>query len=235
MKSVIVITLFALIAGAGCADASDERTERDLSERAERDAAREERSRTDREDPENLGEAMQELGKVLGELGGTIGGEAAVTPVDFRELRELIPDRVRGMEQTANSGERAGALGIKISTVERTFQSSDGEEEIALKLTDLGSLKNAATLGLNWLHLDVDREDDNGFERTREFKGHPAHETCTSAGDSDRCSMHVLVAERFVLELEGRGVDIDKLRDVAGDVDIKQLDKMRYDGVKDVD
>ncbi|MDZ4698299.1 MAG: hypothetical protein SH809_01225 [Rhodothermales bacterium] len=241
-SAFVVPVLVLLLVGTmlpGCSGGSDEREERIRAERMAREA--EEKEATEWEtaergdDPQNLGEAMEQLGQALGELGETIGGDAAVSPVDFRDLRDLIPDGVSGMEQTANSGERAGALGIMISKVERTFESSDGNEEIQLSLIDLGSLKNAAMLGFNWMQFEVDREDTNGFERTTDFKGFPAYEKATQHGDSEHTELHVVVAERFVLQLNGRGVDIDDLRDVAGDVDLKQLDKMRFDGVKAVD
>ncbi len=232
----ILSILLLLVVLPGCSRESDEREERLQTERLAREA--DEKETTDRErgrEPENLGQAMEQLGAALGELGETIRGDAAVSPVDFRELRDLIPDRVSGMDQTANSGERAGALGIMISKVERTFESSDGDEEIQLSLIDLGSLKNAAMLGFNWVQFEADREDDNGFERTTDFKGFPAYEKATRHGDSEHTELHVIVAERFVLQLSGRGVDFEDLRDVANDVDLKQLDKMRFDGVKAVD
>ncbi len=233
----ILSILLLLVALPGCSRESDEREERLQAERLEREAEEKEAEEREdaRRDPENLGQAMEQLGAALGELGETIGGDAAVSPVDFRDLRDLIPDQVSGMEQTANSGERAGALGIMISKVERTFESSDGDEEIQLTLIDLGSLKNAAMLGFNWMQFEVDREDTNGFERTTDFKGFPAYEKATRHGDSEHTELHVVVAERFVLQLNGRGVDIDDLRDVAEEVDLKQLDKMRFDGVKAVD
>jgi hypothetical protein len=251
-SSVIAFCVLGLLVtvSQGCGGSSSEEEERiRLEERASEEAERaaEEAERAAEEVERELArveerlrergvdEETESLGEVLGELGRSLGGEPSVTPVDFRELRDLLPERIRGMEQTANSGERTGALGIKISKAERTFTSDEGYREIDLSIVDLGSLKNAAMLGFDWLQLDVDREDDRGFERTTEFNGHPAMEKCEKHDDVEQCSLHVIVAQRFVVQVEARGVPFDDVRDLVDDMDLKQLDKMRYEGVREVE
>src|SRR5262249_19250357 len=53
----------------------------------------------------NLAQAMQMLG-------GQNAGGARVEPVNFRELKSLLPEELPGYKRTSATGEKAGAMGV---------------------------------------------------------------------------------------------------------------------------
>lgn len=205
----------------------DQRNERDDDQNDRRSR----RSSSDDNEPQGLEDAFSQLGSALEEMGEALGGNTKVEPVNFRDLREVLPERLRGLDKGKSSGETTGALGFKVSTVEQIYENEDGDERLEITVVDLGSLKNAAVLGMDWLNMEFDREDDNGFERTTEINGHPALEKCETMGSTERCEVHLIVAERFVVDLESKGLSVRQMRDALDDIDLRKLEKMRNDGV----
>ena len=180
---------------------------------------------------EELGEALSELGNALEGLGEAFGGGNTVEAVDFRELRTIMPDRIRNMEKGKSNGERTGALGFRISQVDQMFYEEDGNGQIEISVVDLGGLKNVASMGLDWLKLDVDRETDEGYERTRTYRDHPVLDKCDSMSGTMRCEMTAFVSRRFVVSLKSRDMEAGMLERVLEDMDIRKLERMKEEGI----
>ena len=218
MKTFIIGLLAVLFVLSGCSDAALEE---------DKITRREDRRTNDAKDNdtpgENLDEALSHLGNALEELGESLNGESGVEPVDYRDLREFLPNRIRGLEKGSYNGERTGTLGFKVSKVEQEYESENGDESVDISIVDLGTLRNFATFGLEWLKLEVDREDDKGFERTTRIDGHPALEKCETTSRYERCEVHLLVDERFVVEIKSKGLSIRQVRNILDDIDLKDL------------
>jgi hypothetical protein len=166
-------------------------------------------------------------------MGDALNGDGGVEPINFRELRDALPRRVRGMEEGPSNGETTGVLGIRISTVDQTYRNEEDDERIDVTIVDLGSLRNAALMGKDWLNVQFDRESDEGFERTTRIEGYPGMEKCRTMTDYEECEIHLIVAERFVVDLKGKGVSMRTLRNVLDDVDLRKLESLREEGVED--
>ncbi len=180
---------------------------------------------------EELGEALNELGDALESLGDAFGGGNSVEAVDFRELRTIMPDRIRNMEKGKSNGERTGALGFRISQVDQIFYEEDGNGEIEISVVDLGGLKNVASMGLDWLKLDVDRETDEGYERTRTYREHPVLDKCDNMSGTMRCEMTAFVSRRFVVSLKSKDMEAGMLERILEDMDIRKLERMKEEGI----
>ena len=149
-------------------------------------------------------------------------GEGA-EPVDFRELRELVPEEVSGMERTDLEGEQQGAMGMAISRVKATYD--DGSDaQIDVKLIDIGGVAGFQMLGYGWAQTEVDRETETEFERTGSFDGHRSREMYNS--DRQMGEMQVLVSDRFIVEVEGRNVDMSALEQAMESTDLQQLESL---------
>ncbi|MEM8484158.1 MAG: hypothetical protein AAF564_01355 [Bacteroidota bacterium] len=191
------------------------------------------RSKSKSQEGGELGEALSELEDALDGLGEAFGGGNKVEAVDFRELRTIMPDRIRGMEKGKSNGERTGALGFRISQVDQMFAEENGNGRLDISIVDLGGLKNVASMGLNWLQMDVDRESDDGYERTRTYREHPVLDKCSNMSGKTRCEMTVFVSERFVVSLESRDMDAGMLEDILEDMDIRKLERMKEEGISE--
>jgi hypothetical protein len=78
---------------------------------------------------EGFGEAMKKMGEAI-----TTGKK--VEPVDFRELKTLLPDSLPGMKRTEAKGEKTAAFGINVSKAEGSYRADSGAN-IDITLTDM--------------------------------------------------------------------------------------------------
>ena len=154
---------------------------------------------------------------------------APAEPVNFRTLRELLPQEAVGLAQTNVEGSTDGAMGFSISQVEATY--GEGDAEIDLSILDYGAIPSMAMMGLGWTMADIDRESGSTYERTVTFGGERGYRTY----DSERRSgeFNLLVADRFVVQVEGSGVDDDDLEAALRAVDLSGLADLRDEGRPD--
>jgi hypothetical protein len=216
--SALTFCLFLLVATMGCG-ADDAPTPDAAAERGADDA-----SGSDASDPAST---------IAGALNQALGGEGGrVETVDFRTLRDLLPEELDGMERVDASGERAGVAGFSFSQAEGEYRSDDGERRISLQIVDGGGLAQMTMLGAAWMQVEVDRESGDGYERTTEYEGHPAYEKERS-GASPRSELSVVVAERFLVTANGQNVRMDELKDAVGELDLGELEDLRDEGVEE--
>jgi len=186
---------------------------------------------------------LENAAKEMGEAGGKIAESAGkladamkdmndgkkVEPVDFRDLKALLPDSLPGLTRGNVEGERSGALGIDVAVASADYSNENGTS-LSVKISDMGSLTGAmrmATLG--WTMAHIDRENNDGYEKTTTFNGYKAWEkywTSTKHGE-----LHVLVAGRFVVEVSGSDCEMSQIKDAAGQVDFNTLAGMKNAGV----
>lgn len=158
---------------------------------------------------------------------GIASGER-VDPVDFRELKELLPEEVAGMHRVSHEGQRSGAAGFTVSTAEARYEAEDGSGRIEISLVDTGGLGGLATMGMAaWLSIEVDRETDRGYERTTTYEGYPAYEEFRSRdGDVGSAELAFVVGERLIVQLDGTDVRMDDVRDAADDLSLRRLEDL---------
>ncbi|KAB7728744.1 transposase [Rudanella paleaurantiibacter] len=147
-----------------------------------------------------------------------------VETVDFRALKELLPADADGLPRKEATGEKAGAMGFKISTASGEYANADGTERIDLDIVDAGG--TGALMGLAaWSMIDVDKETENGYERTGKIGDYKSYEKYDNANKDGEIA--VLVKNRFVVTIKGNGVSAEKLKATLEDVDLDKLAGMK--------
>lgn len=169
--------------------------------------------------PENLGDALNQATRQMQEAFGGDGESSDVEVVDFRVLRERLPEELAGMKRVDVSGERSGAFGIKISQAEGEYEGEGREMEVTI--IDMGTLSGAAMLGYAWLNAEIDRESDTGFERTTTFDGYPAFQQFEH--DGQEFEMQVVVNSRIIVQTEGHGMSMDDVEDAIREIGLDDL------------
>lgn len=178
----------------------------------------------------NMAEAMAAMGAMGSALGTATANAKKVETVDFRELKAMLPESLRGLARTSATGEKSGAMGISVSSAEGLY-SADNGKSVKLTIADIGNLTGLAGMAAYaWATTDVDRESENGYEKTTTFKGYKALEKYDRQSRSGE--MSVLVGGRFVVGAEGDEVDMDALKAALGSVDLRKLDGMKGRGAK---
>jgi len=175
-----------------------------------------------KEGAEKMADAMKGLGEA-----GAEGKK--VEPVNFRDLKALLPESLPGMERTSAEGERTSAMGINVSEAHARYENSEGAS-VNVKITDMGSVSGFVGMAtLAWAYADVDRETEGGYEKTTTFGGHKAFEKYTN--ESKEGELNIFVAKRFVVSVEGFGVEMSYLKDVAGKINLNALEAKKNEGV----
>lgn len=173
----------------------------------------------EKEEPKNALEAMQQMA----DKAEAMKDKAPVEPVDFRELRDLLPKSVGGLDQTEATGEKNGAAGFTVSQAEARYNS--GESSIDVKIIDTGGIGGFGMMGLAaWTMMSVDKETATGYEKTTMIEGYKGYEKYDNGSKSGE--VNVLVADRYVVTLNGSGVTMDQMKEAVGSIDLKKLAKL---------
>lgn len=159
-------------------------------------------------------------------------------PVDFRRLRELLPERLGRLEREDVAGETTGTMGFTLSKATATYLGEQAEgarqPSLSVSVTDLGAVRGIAMMGIvAWRTTEIDRETSTGYERTTEYRGHTAYERFSSEG-TPHAEIQALVADRFLLQAEGQAMDMDELKAALEGLDIGALEGMRKEGRREV-
>ena len=168
------------------------------------------------DEPKDIQEAMNEVQKALQ------GDGEKKEVVDFRELKKLLPEKIAGMERTAHSGEKAGAMGFNMSTA--TAEYRDGDKELEVAIIDFAGVASALMGMAAWSTVEIDREDENGYERTTTVEGYKAFEKYNSKNKSGELS--VLIGDRFIITLKGRDIEEQDFKKAIAELKIRELAKM---------
>ena len=203
---------------------SDNSTGNSDSDNTENNSDSESNASSDSENdkPASIQDAMNQVQDAMKQLND--GEEVEV--VNFRELQKMMPEKVDGYERTSKGGETAGAMGMNVSTAEATYEK-DGQK-IELNIIDTGGLGMAMMGIAAWSTVTVDREDENGYERTGKLDGYKSYEKFRKNGGKSQVS--VIVDDRFIIQAEARikkESQMDELRDLIKEVDPSSLSKMK--------
>ncbi len=172
---------------------------------------------------------MEDMAKAMQQLSEAMQKASPVEPVNFRTLKALLPKELPGMKRSSAEGSKTSAMGVKVSQAEATYSGKDGAT-IHIQIMDMGSMKNMVGMAMaGWAMAEYDRETDTGYERTMEYKGNKAMEEWDNESKSGKIS--VLVANRFVVEVEGDGVDMKTIKAALDKIDLKKLESMKDEGV----
>lgn len=171
-------------------------------------------------DPQNVEEAMNQ---VKDALSGLNKDGKALEVVNFRDLKEALPKRVAGMDRTSHSGEKTGMFGINVSQAQAEYQ--DGDKSLDISLIDFAGVSMFTMQMAAWSTIDIDKESDNGYERTTTIQGHKAFEKYDNNAKSGE--VNLLIADRFILNIKGRNVSAADMKDAVKDIDIKDIAKLK--------
>ncbi len=176
-----------------------------------------------------MGDAMKALGAMAGAAGGVVGG-GSYDPVDFRKLKEVLPQELAGFTKGDSSGEKNNAFGISVSEAKQSFRTDDGNKSVRFEITDPGSLAGPFALANMWMNVDIDKETSDGYEKTSTVSGRKLMEKWNKS--SKHGEVHLVVGNRFMVQVDSRGLDMNDVKALLGKVDIAKLEAMKADGKK---
>jgi len=153
-------------------------------------------------------------------LGTLLGGGTRVEPVDIAQLRPFVPETFAGLARRSSEAERT-SFGLTVSRAEGQY-GDGGEQDVTLEIIDTGGLGGLMGLA-GWMNVQSERESDDGYERTRKEDGRMIHEKSSKSGGNE---FSVVVADRFLVNTRGRGVDVNTLRSGVAALNLGALEAM---------
>ena len=126
-----------------------------------------------------------------------------VEAMNFRDIKAIIPSRLLGMERISHSGEKNGAMGISVSQANAKFK--DGEKTLMIDIIDSADMGLAKLGSMAWSALDIDKESDDGYERTLEIEGYKAFEKYNSK--TGRSELSWMYKKRYIISFKGYLLD----------------------------
>ena len=176
-----------------------------------------------------VGDMMKALGGVAGAAAGAAGA-GSFEPVDFRKLKEALPQDLAGFEKGESSGEKNNAFGIAVSEAKQSFRTADGSKRVRFEITDPGSLAGPFALANMWMNVEIDKETGDGYEKTSTVGGRKLHEKWNKSGK--RGEVQMVVGNRFMVEVDAEGIEMNDVKSLVSKIDVAKLEAMKSEGKK---
>jgi hypothetical protein len=171
---------------------------------------------------------VQQVGEAVKQMGEALSGSVKVEPVDFRTLKELLPETLAGMKRVGSEGSRTNVMGVASSKAEATYEDGRGGR-IVLEVTDVGTLSGVTAMALAWVNVEIDKEGDSGYERTTTVSGRKAYERYDRASRTG--ALDVIVAGRFIVGAKATGVEVKVFKDAVAKLDLARLEALKQQGL----
>lgn len=165
------------------------------------------------------------LGEAMGAMfGGAQGKVEALSP---EQLKPFVPEQLGGLDRKTYEVERNTAMGIQVASGKASYRDGTGEQRLDLEITDMGGM-SGLTLLAGWALAQTERESDLGYERVYEQDGMRVHEQWDAERQTGEYGL--IVADRFLIKLEGRGMEMDALKAAAATLDLPGLAALKDQG-----
>lgn len=169
-----------------------------------------------KEEPKTGLEAIQKMATEAEKM----SKEGPKETIDPKLLKALLPEDADGLKRKEASSEKTSAMGFGVSTAKADYRDDNGQS-IDVEIVDVAGM-GVALMGMAaWSMASIDKETEHGYEKTTEYQGHKAFEKYNT--DSKDGEISVIVANRYIVNVRGNGVGIDKIKAVLDDVDLSKL------------
>jgi hypothetical protein len=152
----------------------------------------------------------------------------AAESVDFRKLKELMPAELGGLKRTSNNGEKNKIGELSITQVSANYGKDDDEGKaprIEVQVIDYSSTQMAQGLAAAWTLAEIDKESDDGFEKTQKFAGQPGRISWQKEGKHGE--VQVLVGGRYVVTVNTYNVASDQLAKIAEALPLAKIAELK--------
>jgi hypothetical protein len=163
--------------------------------------------------------ASADMTAALNAVGAIVSGGKDVQPVDFRKLREMLPETLAGMKRVDATGQSGEAMGIKGSSATARYIDGAGAS-LNVDISDMGSLAGLAGLASRF-DPSMEKETETGYERTSKVNGQIVHERYDRRAKSGEIS--IILGERFNVAVRGNGVEPATLQGAIKQIDMAGL------------
>ncbi len=145
--------------------------------------------------------------------------------VDFSKLLPLLPDGPSGWTADKPDGSTVDGGGFKITNVHRDYKKGDGDNAPTTAISILDSAANPDYVSATTAAWTVSTSTPEGYTKSLTIEGMPGFETFENEGKHG--TLWLMVAKRYVLQIETQGQEAKDLQEWLKRVDVKKLAEVK--------
>ncbi len=146
------------------------------------------------------------------------------TPISNTELKTLLPESLSGYPRKKFS--IGNQFMADVAMAEAEYENEDGNI-ISLSIIDGAGETGSAMIALSRLGFarDFEEQTNTGYRKSITINGYKAIEEVEKDeyDDSEDSKIDVMVANRFIVSLEGNNVALQKIKKAIDELDLKTL------------
>lgn len=141
--------------------------------------------------------------------------------VAFSKLLPFLPDGPAGWTSDKPEGSTDDAGGVKITSVHRDYAKGTADNAPTTSISILDSAANPEYVTSTTAAWNLSTSTPEGYTKALTIEGMPGFETFENEGKHG--TLWLMVAKRYVLQIETQGQDSKDLREWLKRVDVKKL------------
>ena len=130
------------------------------------------------------------------------------------QIKSMLPETLMGMKRTSFSANSMMGYGVG----EARYKADDGKQ-LHLSIFDCSGVAGAAYYSMMYWGMNMEREDENGYEKTTTFNGTKAIEKYQKG--SDQYTLTFPASNRLLVTVEGEQTGLDMVKQAAGSLNLK--------------
>lgn len=152
---------------------------------------------------------VNEVSKAADEMNSRVEELKKLTPYTLDELKALIPEEFMGMKRTKFSANSMMGTGFCSASY-----ANDEGKELDVAIWDCAGEAGVGVYGMQYTALwNFQQEDDNGYQKTIDFKGGRAIEKYTKS--NDEYGLTFIAKDRLLVTLQGKKMGLDGVKEAA--------------------
>lgn len=144
-----------------------------------------------------------------------------VEVVDFSKLLPILPDAPSDWTADKAEGTTDDAGGVKITSVHRDYKKGPADDAPTTSISILDSGANPDYVNSTTAAWNMSTSSSEGYTKTLKIDDMPGFETFENEGKHG--TLWLMVAKRYILQIETQGQDSKDLQDWLKRVDLKKL------------
>jgi len=165
----------------------------------------------------NLVEGLSEMAKSTTKMESKVEDLKKLTPISNEALKSFLPEELVGMRRS--NFNVTSAMGFAAGEAE---YAQDDTSEVRVSIHDCAGEAGSAFYSMQYfLRLNMEQENDNGYNKAIDFMDSRAVETYDKS--ANEYSLVFLAADRFLISVAGDNVGLDKVKETAKALDYDKL------------
>lgn len=147
----------------------------------------------------------------------TAPANTAPEPVDFRKLKETLPEKLGGLERTSAEGQRIKQAQVHISQVSGKYGKDEGDSPkiINVNIIDYAATPDTAKGLASWEQMEMDMEGDSGFTKVETINGRRVLLTYTTEAKTGSASF--IINKRLMVQIMTQELSADDFKAAVKD------------------